>query len=290
MRPFLPALCMLVAGSACDRGTLGVWSTPGEGRDADVRPERDAPPPDLGPNMVPPVRGTSPPLGGESAPDAADGPDGSSLDLSPDLPGIPPDTAGDLPPDPILSCTVTPSDWIACNGTCGMCADMVAAFDLYFQNHPRCRAATTRCEGATRTCNSDCPRPTISDVSCRASAAGWQGCVISGCAIDPAAVEAYPGYFTAHPFCHPANVTHSGNRVGCSAACPPPTESDRMERHGSTGGWGGCRGYGLWACVELLEGYPRYFKNNPLCVPNGTCAGEYYACNEACPAPGPADR
>lgn len=300
---FAGCLVWLVAGSACDSRLLGVWSTPGQERpDAatDAAALADAP----GAAAMADAPGAAPDAPSPSSPDAATDlpaalpapPDGAP-DLVPDLAPVPPDVRleADAAPDALvrldapLSCTLTPSDWIGCNASCGLCGEMLTGFDLYLQNNPRCGLAVGRCDGATRTCNADCPRPTLADISCRPAAEGWPGCVGSGCAIDPAQVAAYPGYFTAHPFCHPANTAHSGNRVGCAAACPPPTESDRAERHG-TGSWDGCRGYGIWVCVELVEGYPRYFKNHPFCVPNGTCDGAHFSCNEACPPPGPGDR
>jgi hypothetical protein len=195
-----------------------------------------------------------------------------------------------LSPPPTLSCKLTPSPWIGCNAACGVCGEMVAAFGRYQQNHPRCKVAATSCDGAARTCTSDCPLPTVDDLDCGPAAGGWVGCIASGCAIDPAYIADYPGYLDAHPFCNRGNDTHSGNRVGCSPACPKPGESDRLIGDGSSDGWVGCRGYGLWVCVELLEGYPKYLKNHPFCVANGTCDGFYALCNDACPTPGPADR
>jgi len=276
----------LLLVTSCERGSLGVWSMPGH-TEADAGAE-----PDLGTGENPPTPVRSP---GETTlrgdPDAAPTPD-TGVDLAPEggLPDLAPDLARDARETPALTCSLTPSEWIGCNAACGVCGDMVAAFGLYLQNHPRCAVATTSCAGATRTCTSDCPLPTVDDLDCRANPAGWVGCIGSGCAIDPANLAGYPGYLDAHPFCSPGNATHSGNRVGCSTACPRPTDSDRAIRDGAADGWDGCRGYGIWVCTELLEGYPRYLANHPFCVANGTCAGLYFACSESCPAPGPADR
>lgn len=60
---------------------------------------------------------------------------------------------------------------------------------------------------------------------------------------------------------------------------------------GVAGGYQGCRGTGCHACVEALNGYPKYFKNHPKCIPNLTC-GDYTSgqCSANCPAPTSADR
>jgi hypothetical protein len=51
----------------------------------------------------------------------------------------------------------------------------------------------------------------------------------------------------------------------------------------------GCRGSGCWVCEEIVANYPHYFDNHPACLPNKTCAGQYYTCNHKCPAPTAAD-
>jgi hypothetical protein len=188
--------------------------------------------------------------------------------------------------------TCAPADtavgWLGCAAGCRVCNPFVESMDLYAQRHPGCAVAAESCEGAYRPCGAACPVPSPGDWSCSPVATGWQGCVGSGCAVDPALVAAYPGYLDGHPACTLAR-SMPASHVGCSAVCPAPGEADRLVRDGS-GDWNGCRGYGLWVCVELLEGYPRYVANHPLCVANPTCHGLYAACNEACPAPGPADR
>lgn len=59
---------------------------------------------------------------------------------------------------------------------------------------------------------------------------------------------------------------------------------------GSPGQWDGCRGTGCWVCSEKLVEFPRYLQNHPNCVKNDTCAGQFFTCNAACPAPTDADR
>jgi hypothetical protein len=58
---------------------------------------------------------------------------------------------------------------------------------------------------------------------------------------------------------------------------------------GSPGQWPGCRGNGCAVCAELVGNAPCYFANHPSCVPNTTCNGEYFECNDACPQPTFAD-
>jgi len=59
---------------------------------------------------------------------------------------------------------------------------------------------------------------------------------------------------------------------------------------GSAGQWSGCRGTGCAVCEEKLVNYPRYLQNHPNCIGNATCAGQFYTCNKACPAPTDADK
>lgn len=56
------------------------------------------------------------------------------------------------------------------------------------------------------------------------------------------------------------------------------------------GTWNGCRGTGCHVCQEQLAGYDCYFQNHPGCILNTTCAGQFYDCDAACPAPTAADR
>lgn len=74
-------------------------------------------------------------------------------------------------------------------------------------------------------------------------------------------------------------------------AAPLCTGASGVRLDGSVGpNWNGCRGTGCSACTDALAGYPNYFKNNPSCKPNSTCAGSFYQCGSACPAPDWSDR
>lgn len=59
--------------------------------------------------------------------------------------------------------------------------------------------------------------------------------------------------------------------------------------NGTFGQWSGCRGTGCSVCWEFVSSYPYYFINHPSCIPNSNCQGQYFTCNEACPAPSSAD-
>ena len=179
-------------------------------------------------------------------------------------------------------------DWVGCSATCGVCNPWPDVFDLYEQHHPGCRRAAESCAGAWKPCGEACPVPSGADVSCNGQAGNWQGCRGTGCSVAPERVVDYPFYFQNHSLCQRGPAT--GNVVACSGACPPPGPADAMDGNGSSGGWDGCRGNGLWVCTELLTGFPRYFVNHPLCQPNPTCHDWSATCNSACPAPSAADR
>jgi hypothetical protein len=194
---------------------------------------------------------------------------------------------------PTLVCQPPPDagsglDWIGCSATCGVCELWADVFDLYELHHPQCHRSTVACEGAWAECSADCPIPSEQDTSCNSKADGWSGCRGSGCTVIPELVAAYPNYFKNHGLCRLAGS--SGDDVRCNGVCPAPGPQDQIDGNGSPGGWNGCRGYGLWVCTELVNGYPRYFINHPLCQPNPTCHGWSGTCNSACPAPGPQDR
>jgi hypothetical protein len=285
MRFSLAVVLSTVLGlAACDRTTLGISSKPGVPIHADQggpeRAVRDAgPEPDLGGAVEP-----APDAAGEaSTPDSA-----APLEAAP--PDLVPDAPPDLTPDVQLVCPSPPAhEWLGCVASCGACDTVLAPFDLYFQHHPTCQHGGTSCTGAYTSCPAECPLPSGEDASCLPLTEGsWNGCRESGCAVDASAVAAYPGYFHAHPFCSPGSG--SGPLTGCARLCPPPTEDERVVQDGVSGGWEGCRGYGSWACVELLGGYPRYFQNHPSCVANTTCAGQFATCSDVCPAPTKADR
>jgi len=59
--------------------------------------------------------------------------------------------------------------------------------------------------------------------------------------------------------------------------------------NGTPGQWNGCRGNGCAVCAEKVTNAPCYFQNHPSCTRNTTCAGQFFTCNEACPAPSGAD-
>jgi hypothetical protein len=90
----------------------------------------------------------------------------------------------------------------------------------------------------------------------------------------------------------------SSDGPGCSTYEPFDSSRTRvcsgasgMRADGSVGAnWNGCRGSGCLACSDALAAYPRYFANHPLCSRNDTCAGQFYQCGSACPAPTAADR
>jgi hypothetical protein len=63
-----------------------------------------------------------------------------------------------------------------------------------------------------------------------------------------------------------------------------------LECDGSPGQWQGCRGNGCAVCTELLVDFPLYVQNHPGCVANATCDGQFFTCNDRCPAPTDADR
>ncbi|HYG63943.1 MAG TPA: hypothetical protein VEL74_15310 [Thermoanaerobaculia bacterium] len=74
-----------------------------------------------------------------------------------------------------------------------------------------------------------------------------------------------------------------------------PATRPAAEKAGSCDGigdgiWNGCRGTGCHVCDEKLAGYDCYFVNHPDCIRNTTCAGQFYSCDSACPAPTAADR
>ncbi|HVY31420.1 MAG TPA: hypothetical protein VHB79_32930 [Polyangiaceae bacterium] len=82
-----------------------------------------------------------------------------------------------------------------------------------------------------------------------------------------------------------ALVLHKAGSANISVDFPNAGQCD-----GSPGQWDGCRGTGCWVCSEKLAEFPRYIQNHPNCVKNDTCAGQFFTCNAACPAPTDADR
>jgi len=54
--------------------------------------------------------------------------------------------------------------WNGCRGTgCSVCAEKLAGYDCYFQNHPDCILNST-CQGLFYDCDAACPAPTAADV------------------------------------------------------------------------------------------------------------------------------
>ena len=72
---------------------------------------------------------------------------------------------------------------------------------------------------------------------------------------------------------------------------PKPKPWPKGQLNGTPGNWKACRGTGAHVCVEKIPPqFETYWRNHPRCVPNKTCKGSYFLCNEACPPPGPADQ
>jgi len=118
----------------------------------------------------------------------------------------------------------------------------------------------------------------------------WNGCRGNGCAVCQEKLTGYGCYFQNHPGCV-LNTTCAGQFFDCDAACPPPTAADSCVCDGIGDGiWNGCRGNGCAVCQEKLAGYDCYFRNHPGCTLNTTCAGQFFSCDRACPAPVESDR
>jgi len=198
---------------------------------------------------------------------------------------------GSALPDCALGCTSadcngTYGQWKGCRGTgCHVCEEKVSSYELYYFNHPAC-TPNANCGGLYYTCNEKCPAPTSADV-CNGTPGQWSGCRGTGCHVCKEKVAAYGLYFKNHPACK-SNSTCGGQYYTCNINCPAPTAADVC--NGTPGEWSGCRGTGCHVCEELVQDYPCYFQNHPYCTSNGTCGGQYYTCNENCPAPTAADR
>jgi hypothetical protein len=89
------------------------------------------------------------------------------------------------------------------------------------------------------------------------------------------------------------NPNWSGVTQTCSPDCSNlgamNDQTSSREWHpvctGTSGQWAGCRGTGCHVCSEKVAGFACYFVNHPKCVSNGTCDGQYFTCNQDCPAP-----
>jgi hypothetical protein len=193
-------------------------------------------------------------------------------------------------------CEGTPGQWDGCRGTgCSVCAEKLTGFSRYFTNHPGC-AKNDTCAGQFFTCNAACPAPTDADKDpppvCAGTPGQWDGCRGTGCSVCAEKLTGFSRYFTNHPGCA-KNDTCAGQFFTCNAACPAPTDADKDPPPvcaGTPGQWDGCRGTGCSVCSEKLTGFSRYFANHPGCAKNDTCAGLFFTCNAACPAPTNADK
>ena len=126
---------------------------------------------------------------------------------------------------------------------------------------------------------------------CDGTQGQWDGCRGTGCWVCSEKLVDFPRYLQNHPNCV-KNDTCAGQFFTCNAACPAPTDADRDVAmcNGTPGQWDGCRGTGCFVCSEKVTDYPLYFQNHPSCVKNDTCAGQFFTCNAACPAPTDADK
>lgn len=60
-------------------------------------------------------------------------------------------------------CEGVAGQWSGCRGTgCSVCAELVANYPCYFQNHPNC-SSNSACGGLYFTCSDACPAPTQAD-------------------------------------------------------------------------------------------------------------------------------
>lgn len=132
----------------------------------------------------------------------------------------------------------------------------------------------------------------IQPMACNGTPGEWNGCRGTGCSVCTELVANFPYYYQNHPSCQRNTICY-GQYFQCNAACPPPTEQDRTypaQCNGSPGQWDGCRGTGCSVCAEKVANYPCYFTNHPRCAENNICYGQYYQCNDSCPAPTAADQ
>jgi hypothetical protein len=61
------------------------------------------------------------------------------------------------------TCEGVAGQWQGCRGTgCSVCAELVANYPCYFQNHPNC-SSNSLCGGLYFTCSDACPAPTQAD-------------------------------------------------------------------------------------------------------------------------------
>jgi hypothetical protein len=77
-------------------------------------------------------------------------------------------------------------------------------------------------------------------------------------------------------------------RPGNGFPSPLPKSNPYFCEH-TEGNWKGCRNGGCTVCVEMVQGFPNYFRNHPNCTPSMTCEGRYFTCSANCPPPTAAD-
>jgi len=121
-------------------------------------------------------------------------------------------------------CSGTSGGYQGCRGNgCAVCAEKVAAYPLYYFNHPLC-AINYTCASTYYECSSNCPAPAATDL-CNGTPGGWDGCRGNGCAVCEELVAGYTRYFINHPACT-RNFTCAGFATTCNANCPAPTPAD----------------------------------------------------------------
>lgn len=125
----------------------------------------------------------------------------------------------------------------------------------------------------------------------------WSACNTTATIMYTAVRAAASDYFMSRPCIGGQIWPSTGWNGTCSTyeyfdtAAPLCTGASGERSDGTVGpNWNGCRGTGCAACSDALVGYPNYFKNNPKCKKNDTCAGSFYQCGSACPAPDAWDR
>jgi hypothetical protein len=164
--------------------------------------------------------------------------------------------------------------WRGCDATGAICSGLV--LDGYMTANPDCQPATSTCN-VLYPCGTSCPVPDTSQ-AVPPSGTEWEGCTEDGFAVCTELV--LDSYFDARPQCAAATCG-DGPYFPCAPLCGE--RDDNEYPAGSSDNWNGCRGSGVWVCTELANS--EYFDNHPACIPNDTCAGSFFACNEICPPP-----
>lgn len=121
-------------------------------------------------------------------------------------------------------CSGTAGGYQGCRGNgCAVCAEKVAAYPLYYFNHPLC-AINYTCAGSYFECSSNCPAPGAADL-CNGTSGQWNGCRGNGCSVCEEQVAGYTRYFINHPACT-RNHLCGGQYFQCNSNCPAPTIAD----------------------------------------------------------------